>query len=542
MELKRIIARDSRSANEKAIQLYGPDVLIISSQRVDSQTELVVAIDVAPLSVAEMSAQERQEPIADRPDNVKPRADAADFVPFAQIFQGAQASTTAAHADDALLAEPAASVLMKKRTNPEVQPQVATPAPAVSASQPAAPVVAEAPVASHEMQRSHEIVELLRQEMAALRKEFALSRQMMTWQDSLNLAPEIKQLSASLMESGMPAGLRGLLTDSIQHMDSAQEALPVVQRLLVDALARPDMAMPESGVHALCGPSGSGKTSMVARLAYAAAQQHGADQQVMISFADQRPGAWAQLQLLAAQAGVACYRAADSAMLQVLLDDLSGKTIWIDTSGTDFAGQAEVLRSQHPQVQLHAVLPVDATVTNVQKILQHPMFPWASLMLSKVDEAAMPWALVKGLSEHALPVSCVAGSSRISQAPEAFDASRLVGLALEPVLQIPAQVQVQPMVSVLPETAPVAAKPGVRVPSASGREATVSMPTMAARIVANSTKKHRKSSPKAGGVTAFATPVVPLRPSTDILMTAATATSLDTFRANVRAPLKVVHG
>ena len=31
MELKRIIARDTRSANEKAIQMYGQDVLIISS-------------------------------------------------------------------------------------------------------------------------------------------------------------------------------------------------------------------------------------------------------------------------------------------------------------------------------------------------------------------------------------------------------------------------------------------------------------------------------------------------------------------------------
>ena len=49
MELKRIIARDSRSANEKAIQLYGNDVLIISTQRVDQQTELIVAVDLAPL-------------------------------------------------------------------------------------------------------------------------------------------------------------------------------------------------------------------------------------------------------------------------------------------------------------------------------------------------------------------------------------------------------------------------------------------------------------------------------------------------------------
>ena len=48
MELKRIIARDTRAANEKAIQLYGEDVLIISTQRVDNQTELIVAVDVRP--------------------------------------------------------------------------------------------------------------------------------------------------------------------------------------------------------------------------------------------------------------------------------------------------------------------------------------------------------------------------------------------------------------------------------------------------------------------------------------------------------------
>ena len=48
MELKRILARDSRSANEKAIQLYGNDVLIISSQRLDNQIELIVATEVDP--------------------------------------------------------------------------------------------------------------------------------------------------------------------------------------------------------------------------------------------------------------------------------------------------------------------------------------------------------------------------------------------------------------------------------------------------------------------------------------------------------------
>jgi flagellar biosynthesis GTPase FlhF len=238
----------------------------------------------------------------------------------------------------------------------------------------------------------------------------------------------------------MPAALRALLTDSIQELESVQEAWPVMQTLLVGALNRPAMTLPESGVHALCGPSGSGKTSMVGRLAYAAAQLHGVENQVMISFADQRPGAWAQIQLLAAQSGVACFRAANSDMLRALLQDLEGKTVWIDTCGTDFAAQAERLQNEHTKILRHAVLPVDATVTSVQKILQNSALTWSSLMLSKVDEAGYPWALIKGLSEQSLGVSCMAGSSRIEQAPESFDVARLVQLALTPLLQLAPQV------------------------------------------------------------------------------------------------------
>mgnify|MGYP000278749551 CR=1 FL=1 len=54
MELKRILARDTRSATEKAMALYGPDVLIISNHRVEGQTELIVALDVAEASSEEL--------------------------------------------------------------------------------------------------------------------------------------------------------------------------------------------------------------------------------------------------------------------------------------------------------------------------------------------------------------------------------------------------------------------------------------------------------------------------------------------------------
>ncbi|MEY3520426.1 MAG: Signal recognition particle 54 kDa protein [Pseudomonadota bacterium] len=416
MELKRILARDSRSANEKAIQLYGSDVLIISTQRLDNQTELIVAVDLDAQPAPEVSAPAVVE--ANGQD-----AAAAPFVPFSKLFQSASSLApllpeAASLPDLGLLQEVAVAA-----------PQALVPAPAVNE------VEAQAEQLRHDGQRSQEIVEMLRQEIAALRKDFSLSRQMMPWQDGLRLSPAIQQLSLAMSEVGVPAGLRALLTDSIQELESVQDAWPVMEGLLVSALNRAAMTPPESGVHALCGPSGSGKTSMVGRLACAAAQVHGVENQVMVSFADQRPGAWAQMQLLAAQSGVACMRVANSDMLRILLQELEGKTVWIDTCGTDFCAQAELLQTEHPKVLRHAVLPVDATVTSVQKILQNSALSWSSLMLSKVDEAAYPWALIKGLSEQPLGVSCVAGSSRIDHAAEPFDASRLVQLALTPLVQ-----------------------------------------------------------------------------------------------------------
>ena len=456
MELKRILARDSRAANEKAIQLYGKDVLIISSQRLDNQIELIVAVDLDAAPVAAVA-----EPVKAALDSREETA--APFVPFSKLFQSASAFAP----------------LSPEESVPEValplEAAVAVPQAVVSA--PALNQEAQA-LQQHEGQRSQEIVELLRLEMAALRKEFSLSRQMMPWQDGLRLSPAIQQLSMAMSEVGMPAGLRALLTDSIQELESVEQAWPVMQRLLVGALNRPAMTPPESGVHALCGPSGSGKTSMVGRLAYAAAQVHGVENQVMISFADQRPGAWAQMQLLAAQSGVACFRAANSDMLRALLQEMEGKTVWIDTCGTDFSAQAERLQAEHPMVLRHAVLPVDATVTSVQKILQNSAVRWSSLMLSKVDEAAYPWALIKGLSEQSLGVSCVAGSTRMEQAAQPFDAARLVQLALTPLQQhVPVALEVMatvPVLAVTPE-APVAP---VRVPRTKKPAAAVSIKTL----------------------------------------------------------------
>jgi flagellar biosynthesis GTPase FlhF len=436
MELKRIIARDSRSANEKAIQMYGPDVLIISSQRVDQQTELIVAVDVGPEPVQAAAPALSEVNATAAAQDAAFLADKDASLPFAQVFQNANAQAAADLQEDeaAALDFQTAEASLRARSLP-VQPQamaadlsqMPTWSPSDSALQETA-----IQAAHYEKQRSQEIVEMLRQEMSALRKEFALSRQMQPWQTTQGLSPDVQKLTLAMQEVGMPVALRSLLTDSIQGLDTLGEAWSVIEDLLTDAISRPATQVPDVGMHALCGPSGAGKTSMLGRLAHAAAQEHGAEKQVMISYGDQRPGAWSQIQMLASQAGASCFRAADLAMLQTLVDELQGKTIWIDTPGTDFAAHAQQLKQSFSVLGIHAVLPVDATVTSVQKILQNSDIQWSSLMLTKVDEAAYPWPLIKGLCDQPLAVSCMAGDSKINVPPLRFGPERLIELAMTP--------------------------------------------------------------------------------------------------------------
>ena len=452
MELKRIIARDTRSANEKAIQLYGQDVLIISSHKVDNQIELVVPVETAPEAPVAVASHDFKALSAPSQEEAGHLASPPNGPAFAKVFEAhmvGQAEEASESADavtehdmvmDALTAL-SRRVVSQPAPSPSAQP-VAVQAEVSVAAAPAMsvtpPLTGPAPSEMiHDFRRSQETVELLRQEMSALRQEFALSRQMAAWQGGLGLTPEIDQLWNQLLELGMPARLRSLLLDSVRNLQSVEEARGMVFQLLSSALKRPTVAAPNQGVHALCGPSGAGKTLMVVRLAKQAGLALDPEQQAIISYCDQRPGAWSQLQVLAAQTGIECYKAGDAQTLKLLLDDLSGrKAIWIDTPGTDFLTHAQALRAAAPNVQLHAVLPVDATVTSVQKVLENAGVSWSSLMLSKFDEAAHPWPLIQGLCNSTLGVSLVGHGALLTHPSKGFDPEQLIEMALAPLGQM----------------------------------------------------------------------------------------------------------
>ena len=48
MELKRLIAEDSKSALQRVRTTYGEDALIVSTNKIGSKTEVICAVDLMP--------------------------------------------------------------------------------------------------------------------------------------------------------------------------------------------------------------------------------------------------------------------------------------------------------------------------------------------------------------------------------------------------------------------------------------------------------------------------------------------------------------
>ena len=280
MELKRILAKDIRRATEKAVALYGKDVLFVSNARVNGMTEVIVAVEVMPESAP--------APVSTgKPDQFH----AALTQSFRALENGGTASAAPIIDDVPEPAEHAVRETLEARNERDARDE-------------------------RDYIRGREIVDLVRDELAAIRKEFKLAQRVAMWQSDSTAHPAVKPLIAALAEAGIPVSLRTLLVDQLSEMKDLQEAKSALQSHLVNSIGEYPAKLPQNGLHAIAGPAGAGKTMMVARLAKAASERHGAESVAVVSFCDQRAGAWSQIQMLCAQIGVDCLRATDADTLR----------------------------------------------------------------------------------------------------------------------------------------------------------------------------------------------------------------------------------
>ena len=420
MELKRILARDTKTANERAIALYGRNVLVISNHTVGGQTELVVAVDI------DESSDQTTNPVV--------------AAVSAGVYEAAQPA--------------------KSRDFSEVMSEVSRPqaaAPKESATQRASVLAAAqsfdmqlsksaSEVQERDMLHGREIMDLIRDELASLRREFNLSQKTSGWQSGLNLAPEVQALMDSFTEAGMPASLRALLLDTVKDMRDEREALASVRNQLEQALQREPAAVPRHGVHVLAGPSGSGKSLMVAKLARLAAKRDGADHIAIVSYKDLRVGAWSQVQLLAEHIGVDAFSVQDAAELPALFERLKGRhLILIDTPGSQTLERVAEVKNAFPQAQAHMVMSADASSATLNRAMRATSARWDSLMVTKLDESVQPWPLVEFLCDNRLPLNAAGDGNQLGDLRRELEIRSLVEMAVAQLARTASAASVEPI-------------------------------------------------------------------------------------------------
>jgi flagellar biosynthesis GTPase FlhF len=416
MELKRILARDIRAANEKAVAQYGPDVLVISSGQVNGLTELIVAIDLAPMTTEEADPFLKTEYVS----TAKPSGK-FDVLLGQTIEQNKRESR-----------ERQATKVAKPIVEVTAKPTAAKLKSSVKVAAKPVDEVAQRDAQEHDTLRGREIVALVREELASLRREFKLGQQMAAWQGGMPLPAAIAPLRDALNDAPIPVALRALLIDSIKDHSTLAEAMGALSRQLSHAVEQDQISAPVSGVHALAGPSGAGKSMMIARLAQNAALQIGSEKVMVISFQDQRAGAWNQTQLLCAQSGVDSFRATNANTLKLLLEEHSARAlIFIDTPGVQMNERLAEIRAMNMNVQCHAVIPADASAANIRRVFDNLDNEWASLMLSKLDESNQPWALLQFLTDKTVSVSVASRGDRTADLVQDVSLAGLVQCALD---------------------------------------------------------------------------------------------------------------
>ena len=395
MELKRILARDTRSATEQAMALYGKDVLIISNHRVGGQTELVIALEV---ETVEMEAGEDEA-----------------------LTLEATVPTTSTDKDTAGFDDHLANALLAPLR-----------AAAINTDPSAAPAMTLAEQ-TRENERGKEIVSMVIEELSALRQEIRMNQQVSAWETQQQWPEHLQELVNNLCEAPVPSALRTLLLSGLKEQKNLSEARVSLQQQLLCNLKSKSQPFILSGVHAVAGSSGAGKTLMTVRWAQHAARLMGSHKVAVVSYKDDRAGAWSQIQQLSAQAEVDCYRAANAESLEQLLKELSSRQlVLIDTSGVQMTDRLNEILALDRNCQLHAVLPVDASSVTLKRVLTDPGLAWNSLLLTKFDESSAPWPLIQFLNNDQtnLTLSMGSESDKLSAGVLTLSTEVLVNLAI----------------------------------------------------------------------------------------------------------------
>lgn len=415
MKVRRYFAANMRSALEMVRQQQGPDVLILSNQKVDNGVELVTADgDVDEALVAKFAEQAK----------AKSRKRSAER---RRVEAGRDTDTNAdadADADaKAVVAAPAAAAEQGPR---RVNKPVAVAAETLSGDN-GASLWSDSGTVLQMQRELSSLKGLLEQQLSGL-----------AWSDFGAKHPVRARLLRDLSRAGIVPGLGRQLIENLgddagydEGWRFAVSALQSRLRILDDPI------MKSGGVVTLCGPTGVGKTLTACKLAAQYALARGAERVAMISTDDQRLGAQQQLKVFGGLLGIAVHGARDNDELDACLERLADKDlILIDTAGApvdDIRLRELVTRLEVPgrTTQNYLVVGASTDYLSLTRVLDAAAdLPFDGCIMTKLDEAAVLGPSLSALIEADMPLAYLSAGQQVPDDLEAPVIARFVDRVL----------------------------------------------------------------------------------------------------------------
>ena len=254
----------------------------------------------------------------------------------------------------------------------------------------------------------------------------------LVWNEAQRRDPLRGQLLRTLLGAGFSARLaKDLLKDlpTGQNHASGLEYIKSAMAGQMPVLEDEDALMNEGGVYALMGPTGVGKTTTTAKLAARCVMRFGPEKLALVTTDSYRIGAFEQLRIYGQILGVAVHAVKDVADLELVLAGLHDKhMVLIDTVGMSqrdraVSDQISMLCGASRPVKRLLLLNASShgdTLNEVVQAYRHSDqaangSDLAGCILTKVDEATHPGALIDIVIRHQLPIHYVSSGQKVPE-------------------------------------------------------------------------------------------------------------------------------
>ena len=378
MKLKRVLAKDTRTALAMIKDSLGDDAVILSNNKIAGEVEIVGAIDYDEKRLTAQSSTAFSDRLSANLDRIK--------------------SQRSQHKRPIAARNVGSELRQSSGFKSPLQPAIST--------------NHQAPVNDN---------------MVRMEKELGLLRLLLEQQMSQSLSQNESFISAAaikvaqrLERMGFEKRLIDPLLAQLPVCDDADQLWDHAQQWLQDNLTTSsEGVVHEAGIYALVGPTGVGKTTAIGKLGAQLAMKHGKHKVALISMDQQRIGARDQLRVFGTMLGIDVHHVAGFTELTTTLNQIAHKEyVLVDTSGGNpfdphIQSLVDGLLGVPQQINIYLTLAANSQSHSLRYLMKHYLGQVKGVVATKLDECLPLGGLLAALIESKQPLAMITDGQRI---------------------------------------------------------------------------------------------------------------------------------